>query len=363
MTDMRNVNNCHRVNKDCRHWAECYLTEKLVGTSVDKDDLHVVITSLDKCEGDVDLNQRKGKLLAIYDVALKLSWKGKSNDGSLVFGDITVPEVAYDSDIDSYVFIIQINSGSGDEIKRLIRSDLTPLLAAKFSHLTRDLVEKHSSDLYADKNSTPPTPTLVQRKNLTQQAATSTPIKKTVADEKVIKTSIIEHSYDFIGATPRDIYEALLDAQRANIWSHGKAKVSKRIGSEFAMFDDNVHGTLMQAIPGKSIMQTWRLKTWPKDHYSTVMLKFIETRDGVTVNVNQVGVPVGQEDLIRNNWTRYYWNSIKESLTKGQLQHLPIQNDPLLLGLIDPKHLVLSVFLIVLILAFTAYNVAPTIKL
>jgi activator of HSP90 ATPase len=37
----------------------------------------VKITSLDECSGDVDLNQRKGKLLAIYDVALKLSWEGK----------------------------------------------------------------------------------------------------------------------------------------------------------------------------------------------------------------------------------------------------------------------------------------------
>jgi len=52
------------------------LTEKLVGTSAAKDSSQVVITSLDECTGDVDLNQRKGKLLAIYDVALKMSWQG-----------------------------------------------------------------------------------------------------------------------------------------------------------------------------------------------------------------------------------------------------------------------------------------------
>lgn len=65
-----------RVNKDCRPWAKTYLTEKLVGTSATKDNTQVVITSLDECTGDVDLNQRKGKLLAIYDVALKMSWQG-----------------------------------------------------------------------------------------------------------------------------------------------------------------------------------------------------------------------------------------------------------------------------------------------
>lgn len=58
----------------------------------------------------------------------------------------------------------------------------------------------------------------------------------------------------------------------------------------------------------------------------------------------------------------YYWNAIKESLNKGQLQHLPIQNDPLL-GFFDTKYVILSIFMIVLIIAFTAYNVAPAIKL
>lgn len=30
-----------------------------------------------ECTGDVDLNQRKGKIITIYDVVLKLDWQGK----------------------------------------------------------------------------------------------------------------------------------------------------------------------------------------------------------------------------------------------------------------------------------------------
>ncbi|GAN04474.1 hsp90 co-chaperone AHA1 [Mucor ambiguus] len=363
MADMRNVNNWHWVNKDCRPWAKNYLTEKLVGTSATKDNSQVVITSLDECIGDVDLNQRKGKLLAIYDVALKMSWQGKLTDGSTVYGNITVPEVAYDTDISDYVFNIQINGGPEDEIKRLIRSDLVPLLATKFSRLTRDLVDQHSFDLYADKSSAPSTPELVQRNNRNAASTPSSPATtRTAAEDKVVQTSVIEHSCDFTGATPREIYEALLDSQRAEIWSHGKAKVSKRIGTDFELFDGNVHGTLMQATPGKSIMQTWRLKNWPQGHFSTVTLTFKETQDGTTVKVNQVGVPVGQEEVIRKNWMGYYWNAIKTSLNKGQLQHLPIQNDPVL-GLFDMKYLMLCIFMVVLVIAFTAYQVAPTIKM
>lgn len=93
----------NRVNKDCRPWATNYFTQELVNLSVSKNSTTVTITSLDECTGDVDLNQRKGKLLAIYDVALKLSWKANLLNGSTLFGHISVPEVAYDTDMDDYV--------------------------------------------------------------------------------------------------------------------------------------------------------------------------------------------------------------------------------------------------------------------
>lgn len=66
----------NRVNKDCRPWAKKYFNENIVGLSTFKENVNIKITSLDECTGDVDLNQRKGKLFAIYDLTLKLSWEG-----------------------------------------------------------------------------------------------------------------------------------------------------------------------------------------------------------------------------------------------------------------------------------------------
>lgn len=34
---------------------------------------------MDEVEGDVDLGQRKGKILTIYDCKIVLSWKGQSS--------------------------------------------------------------------------------------------------------------------------------------------------------------------------------------------------------------------------------------------------------------------------------------------
>lgn len=84
-------------------------------------------------------------------------------------------------------------------------------------------------------------------------------------------------------------------------------------------------------------------------------LTFVEKNDGVTVNVVQVGVPVGQEEIIKRNWMGYYWNAIKENY--GQLQNIPIQNDP-------NNYSILAAFLFAIVLmAFTAYQVAPMLKL
>lgn len=71
---------------------------------------------------------------------------------------------------------------------------------------------------------------------------------ETAKIEQAVRTSQTEHSYDFKGIKAKDIYEALLDPRRADIWSHGKSKVSSRAGSDFQLFDGNIHGKLLKAV-------------------------------------------------------------------------------------------------------------------
>lgn len=66
-----------RVNKNCLKWAQNYFTTQLVGLEAEKNGNTASITKMVECTGDVDLNQRKGKIITIYDVVLKLNWKGK----------------------------------------------------------------------------------------------------------------------------------------------------------------------------------------------------------------------------------------------------------------------------------------------
>lgn len=66
-----------RVNKNCYKWAEKWFSEQLVGLEAEKDGHKVEVSKIVDVSGDVDLNQRKGKIITIYDIELKLNWKGK----------------------------------------------------------------------------------------------------------------------------------------------------------------------------------------------------------------------------------------------------------------------------------------------
>ncbi|KAI8099986.1 activator of Hsp90 ATPase [Halteromyces radiatus] len=159
MSNWKNVNNWHWVNKNCLVWAQTYFTDKVVGLETEKDGHQVKISKMDECTGDVEVCQRKGKIITIYDVNLKYSWEGVASDGTKVSGTIHIPEVAHDTEIDEYVFEVTVKEE--DTLKRTIRDivkrHLTPLMSKQFDMFSKDLISHHGSDVYiqADQLGTP----------------------------------------------------------------------------------------------------------------------------------------------------------------------------------------------------------------
>lgn len=116
---LHNPNNWHWVNKDVSDWARDYLERNLTIISAEEGDVSAKVTKLETMTGDVDVSQRKGKVITLFDVELKLTWEGMSifllsmstssffagkiRDGENVSGSIVVPEVAHDTEEDEYV--------------------------------------------------------------------------------------------------------------------------------------------------------------------------------------------------------------------------------------------------------------------
>ena len=70
------VNN-NRVSKNCLNWAQTYFAEQLVGLEAEKNGSKVKVTKIDEITGDCELNNRKSKIITIYDLQIKLNWEGK----------------------------------------------------------------------------------------------------------------------------------------------------------------------------------------------------------------------------------------------------------------------------------------------
>ena len=76
---LHNPNNWHWVNKDVSPWARSYLDEALTKVQAEDGEVKVKIEKIQSMDGDVDVSQRKGKVITIFDVKLVLQYSGKEN--------------------------------------------------------------------------------------------------------------------------------------------------------------------------------------------------------------------------------------------------------------------------------------------
>jgi activator of HSP90 ATPase len=213
------------------------------------------------------------------------------------------------------------NNNNKGSIKPVLRKELTPLIIKSFDGFSAAMIKENCDDVFIEQNkmgqATPPrlsTPAPKETSSATQFASNTTSTK-TAAPQKVNTTTLTD-SVDF-QTSAHEIYETLLDPQRAQIWTRGPVKLSKDINSDFEFFNGNVSGKILELIPDKKIVQSWRLKSWPAGHFSEVTIDLNQGSDSTVLNIKQTGVPIGQEELTQTNWSGYYWRAIKGSFGFG----------------------------------------------
>lgn len=82
---LHNPNNWHWVNKDASGWAKEYLEKKLVGLAAEENGVTAKIHKVVSMEGDVDVSQRKGKVITLFDVVLRLEYEGECTPRRVVY--------------------------------------------------------------------------------------------------------------------------------------------------------------------------------------------------------------------------------------------------------------------------------------
>lgn len=122
---------------------------------------------------------------------------------------------------------------------------------------------------------------------------------------------------DEFRTTAEELYSTFTDPQRLAAFTRGPPRQFEGgyVGGKFSIFDGNVVGEFAKLEPHKQMVQKWRLAQWPEGHFSTLEINFDQNDvDGVTqMRVTWTGVPIGQEDVTKQNWEVYYVRSIKQT--------------------------------------------------
>ncbi|KAJ3308707.1 hypothetical protein HDV04_000963 [Boothiomyces sp. JEL0838] len=317
-TNWKNVNNWHWVDKNCLPWAKDYFVERLTNISVDHNGTSVSISEVTDVTGDCDLNQRKGQVINIFDLQLKLKWKGTNANGTEATGRIVMPEFMHDTHVDDLVFDIELESGNREkeDIKAVVRTHLAPILKTKFTDFSKDLMNAHHKDVFIPDHEMKGHPVL--------QTYNPKPPVAALAVEKSDKTKVvgglvtIQQTVEF-QCTAADLYVSLLNQARVQIWTRSNADIQEKVGSNFVLFGGNVTGTILELVPNQKIVMKWRLKQWPSEHYSHVTIEFKQGSDSTELKLVQKDVPIGEKNSTEQNWTNYYWNSLKRTFGFGSI--------------------------------------------
>lgn len=126
---------------------------------------------------------------------------------------------------------------------------------------------------------------------------------------KTIRQTVI------IGATPKRVYEALIDEKRHAKFTGAKASVSRKVGGAFSCHGGYLTGFTIDRVPARRIVQAWRVKQWPKGMFSVVTFALSRSKGGKTkLAFSQVGVPAASVRHLGPGWRTHYWKPLKAYL-------------------------------------------------
>ncbi|KAH9216364.1 activator of Hsp90 ATPase [Leptodontidium sp. 2 PMI_412] len=320
---LHNPNNWHWVNKDASGWTKQYLEQNIKGIKAEENGVTAQLDKLISMDGDVDVNQRKGKVITIFDVKLVLEYSGKTKDDEDVSGTITVPEVAHDTEENEYVFELDIYSDANSKapVKDLVRSKILPQLRKEFAKLGPALIAEHGKDIQHAPGSNPSSGFSTPKLHVPSSTPVAVATKTTKANTSVNTTTVTDT--EEFRAPASELYQTFTDPQRISAFTRAAPKLFEgaKEGGKFELFGGNVAGEYLELVEPTKIVQSWRLDQWPKDHYSRLEINFDQNDvDNVTVmRVSWSGVPVGQEEVTKRNWREYYVRSIKQTFGFGTI--------------------------------------------
>lgn len=333
--DATNVNNWHWSEKDASKWSQDRLKALLLDVAFEADGKRVRINEVEAVTGEAIVNNRKAKLIYLYDWKITGKWEGIYLDSSssfpLVSGTFEINGLGDENDVEEVDVEISTSdtSDEGYVFKSLVRNvgvfSIRQSLQTYVDELKRDFakdlikpVTKTTTNKTTTNNKTTTPLNKMQTKPLMNGVGSSS--SQSSSSSVTMSTTRISLEESFRCEVDQ-LFEFFTDPRMINAWTKSPVEFELTRGSTFKLFDGNVSGEVVDFEAGQSLKLRWRLKTWVDGHLSEVNVAFNRGKDASTINLVQTGVPDCEAESTKVGWKRNFFRAIKATFGVGHFAH------------------------------------------
>ncbi|XP_026085367.1 activator of 90 kDa heat shock protein ATPase homolog 1-like [Carassius auratus] len=316
--DATNVNNWHWTERDATNWSSEKLKELLMGLWVEGEEGKCEITEVSKVEGEASINNRKGKLIFFYEWDLKADWRGTSKSGIQYKGNIEVPNLSDENDMDDLDISVSLCKDEPETaLLSLMRSEGVKKIRTALASYVDFLKTEFTQGMIlptANGVTQQQTAQATTKSNVTKIGSCSAaPPPNTGVKIPTCKFSI----KDTFLTSPEDLYRVFLNQDMVQAFTRSSAVVEAEKGGKFRLLDGNVNGEFQELVPEQKIVMKWRFNSWPCEHYAAVTLTFTDKGNETELKIECRAVPENEEERTRDGWQRYYCHAIKQTFGYG----------------------------------------------
>jgi uncharacterized protein YndB with AHSA1/START domain len=117
-------------------------------------------------------------------------------------------------------------------------------------------------------------------------------------------------------ASAARLYRMYLDPKQHAAFTGAPVKIAARAGAAFTAFGGAISGTVLQVVPNRLIVQSWRSKMFGRgDLDSTLVLTFWPEKAGGRIELIHVNVADRDFAGVSEGWSKYYWQPWRQYLT------------------------------------------------
>ena len=118
-------------------------------------------------------------------------------------------------------------------------------------------------------------------------------------------------------ASPDRLFDMYLDPGEHAAFTGSPVTISAEAGAPFRAFNGVLTGTILQVIPRRLIVQSWRSPHWgATDLDSTLILTFLPEKNGGRIELVQVNVVEDDFAGVCHGWEKFYWTPWRAYLSR-----------------------------------------------